>query len=148
MLKKYKKNCPNVSLLVIGPGDMGYKSGGELHTYGSAIVLNEWMKELSLKNGVAYFDFYTLMQREGGILAWKEKGLASLDGHLTPSGQKKFAKIVTKELSTAYSAYKIGKDKIKEAEKTSISIIKKYIILPKTGYSPIMKKSSHLALFN
>ncbi len=111
MLSKYKKNCPNVSLLVIGPGDMGYKSGDELHTYSSASILNEWMKELSLKNGVAYFDFYTLMQREGGILAWKEKGLASLDGHLTTSGQKKFAKIVTKELSTAYSAYQIGKDK-------------------------------------
>lgn len=104
---KYKKDCPNVAFLVIGPGDMGYERGGEAQSYSSANILNGWMKELSKEQGFSYFDFYHFMQKDGGILGWKKNGWAGLDGHLTPTGQRIFAKALTSELLTAYQKHRL-----------------------------------------
>ncbi len=112
---KYKKDCPNTSFLVIGPGDMGYEKGGEAQSYSSANILNGWLKELSKEQGFSYFDFYSLMKKDGGILGWKKNGWAGLDGHLTPTGQRIFAKKLTSELITAYQKHRLvsGQSQIK-----------------------------------
>ncbi len=104
---KYKKDCPNTSFLVIGPGDMGYEKSGEAQSYSSANILNDWLKELSKEQGFSYFDFYHFMKKEGGILGWKKNGWAGLDGHLTPTGQRIFAKKLTGELLTAYQKHRL-----------------------------------------
>jgi len=104
---KYKKDCPNTSFLVIGPGDMGFEKGGEAQSYSSARILNDWLKELSKEQGFSYFDFYHLMKKEGGILGWKKNGWAGLDGHLTPTGQRIFANKLTNELLTAYQKHRL-----------------------------------------
>jgi hypothetical protein len=92
---------------VIGPGDMGFEKGGEPQSYASAAILNGWLKELSKEQGFSYFDFYHLMQKDGGILGWKKKGWAGLDGHLTPTGQRIFAQKLTLELLTAYQKHRL-----------------------------------------
>lgn len=102
---KYRKIDPTGSFLLIGPGDMGRIKGGEEVPYESAAVLNGYMKELAKEYNMAYFDFYEFMQKDGGISGWKEKGWASLDGHLSPRGQLKFAKKLTSEIFDAYSIY-------------------------------------------
>ncbi len=107
VFKKFKANCPNTSFLVIGPGDMGYEKGGEPQSYSSANILNTWLKELAHEQGFSYFDFYSLMQKDGGILGWKKKGWAGLDGHLTPTGQRIFAQKLTSELITAYQKHRL-----------------------------------------
>jgi hypothetical protein len=121
---KYKKDCPNTSFLVIGPGDMGFEKGGEAQSYSSARILNEWLKELSKEQGFSYFDFYHLMKKEGGILGWKKNGWAGLDGHLTPTGQRIFAKKLTTELLTAYQKHRLVSGQSPIKIKPTISTVK------------------------
>ena len=107
IINKYKYQCPSSSLLLIGPGDMGYEDSEGPKSYESCAVLNSWLKEFALNEHIAYFDFYSSIQKTGGILEWRKNGLASLDGHLSPRGQKAFAKLFKEELLSAYSVYKI-----------------------------------------
>jgi lysophospholipase L1-like esterase len=105
ILNKYQSCCPDVSILLIGPGDMGYRSGGEMKSYESCKLLNRWLQEVAQEKNVSFFDFYGFMLEGGGILEWQKKGLASLDGHLSPSGQKIFARALTRELNGARACY-------------------------------------------
>lgn len=107
VFRKYRISCPEMSFLVIGPGDMGFQKGEEMECYPSCPALNKWMREVALEEGLAYFDFYQMIRDNGGILKWRESHIASLDGHLGPTGQRMFAKELTKELLNAYAAFKI-----------------------------------------
>lgn len=107
IIQKYKNQCPASSLLLIGPGDMGHETSDGPKSYESCAVLNSWLKEFALQEQVAYFDFFSIFQESGGILEWRKKGLASLDGHLSPRGQKAFANQLNHELLSAYSVYQI-----------------------------------------
>jgi lysophospholipase L1-like esterase len=107
IFKKYKTHCPDVSLMVIGPGDMGFQKSGQVTSYASCSILNQWMKEVSLEEGLCYFDFYQFILDKGGILGWRDAHLASLDGHLSPKGQRLFAKEFSKELICAFEANRI-----------------------------------------
>ncbi len=107
IFRKYRKNCPDMSFLVIGPGDMGFQKGENAESYASCSHLNDWMREVAMEEGMAYFDFYQLIRDAGGILSWRSKHIASLDGHLAPQGQRIFAKELTTEILHAYEAFKI-----------------------------------------
>ena len=107
LFRKYRNSCPNMSFLVIGPGDMGYQNGEAAVCYPSCASLNKWMQEVAMEEGMAYFDFYQMIRDNGGILKWRESHIASLDGHLGPTGQRLFAKELTKELLDAFTAFKI-----------------------------------------
>lgn len=107
VFQKYRISCPEMSFLVIGPGDMGYQKGDEIASYPSCPLLNKWMHEVAMEEGFAYFDFYQMIRDNGGILKWRASHIASLDGHLGPTGQRIFAKELTKELLNAYTAFKI-----------------------------------------
>lgn len=107
IIQKYRYQCPSSSLLLIGPGEMGHEVSEGPKPYESCAILNSWLKEFALQEQIAYFDFYSLFQESGGILEWRKKGLASLDGHLSPRGQKAFAELLNEELLSAYSVYQI-----------------------------------------
>ena len=107
LFRKYRNSCPNMSFLVIGPGDMGYQNGEATVCYPSCASLNKWMQEVAMEEGMAYFDFYQMIRDNGGILKWRESHIASLDGHLGTTGQRLFAKELTKELLDAFTAFKI-----------------------------------------
>jgi lysophospholipase L1-like esterase len=107
VFRKYKTDCPGISFIMIGPGDMGYHKSGTTTSYASCPILNQWLKDVSLEEGISYFDFYQLFQDKGGILGWRDAHLASLDGHLTPRGQKVFAEEFSKELISAFEAYQL-----------------------------------------
>ena len=111
LFSKYKKACPTSSFLVIGPGSMGKKEGDESMEYESCSILNGWMQEVATDQGFAYFDFYRFMVDAGGILSWREKGLASLDGHLSVGGQKQLAKTLTTSVLNAYKAFELTLEK-------------------------------------
>jgi hypothetical protein len=49
------------------------------------------------------------MQSNGGIAEWVKQGKASLDGHLSPQGQKFFAETLFKEMMKSYDIYKLRK---------------------------------------
>jgi len=105
IISKYQKCCPNTSILLVGPGDMGFRAGGEMKNYESCILLNRWMQGVAQEKKLSFFDFYGYMLESGGILEWQKKGLASLDGHLSPSGQRAFARTFTRELNGAKACY-------------------------------------------
>ncbi len=107
VFRKYRKNCPDLSFLVIGPGDMGFQKGENAESYVSCSHLNSWMKDVAMEEGMAYFDFYQMIRDAGGILSWRSKHIASLDGHLAPQGQRIFAKELTTEILSAFEAFKI-----------------------------------------
>ena len=111
LFSKYKSACPTSSFLVVGPGSMGKKEGDESMEYESCSILNEWMQEIAKEQGFAYFDFYRFMVDAGGILSWREKGLASLDGHLSVGGQKQLAKTLTASILNAYKAFELTLEK-------------------------------------
>lgn len=107
LFQKYRTCCPNMSFLVIGPGDMGYQKGEEVACYASCPILNRWMREVAMEEGMAYFDYYQMIQDKGGILSWRTSHIASLDGHLGPRGQKIFALELSQELLHAYEAFRL-----------------------------------------
>ena len=111
LFSKYKRACPTSSFLVVGPGSMGKKEGDESLEYESCSILNGWMQEIAEEQGFAYFDFYRFMVDAGGILSWREKGLASLDGHLSVGGQKPLAKALTTSVLNAYKAFELTLEK-------------------------------------
>ena len=111
LFSKYKRACPTSSFLVVGPGSMGKKEGDESLEYESCSILNGWMQEIAEEQGFAYFDFYRFMVDAGGILSWREKGLASLDGHLSVGGQKRLAKTLTTSVLNAYKAFELTLEK-------------------------------------
>lgn len=106
---KFRKALPGVSILVISGGDMGRMQGGEAKPYPFARLLADEIGKAAQKAGCAFFDMYALMDKEGGILGWKRKGLANLDGHLSPAGQLYFAKSLYQELMKAYEVHNIIK---------------------------------------
>lgn len=107
LFRKFRNAIPNASILVVSGGDMGKKQGDEEVPYENAALLAQIMEETALKNGCAFFDMYALMKKDGGILGWKKKGWANLDGHLTPAGQAKFAKTLFTELMREYAVHQI-----------------------------------------
>lgn len=107
LFRKFRTAMPEVSILVVSGGDMGKKQGDEEIPYENAALLAQIMEESALKNGCAFFDMYALMKKDGGILGWKKKGWANLDGHLTPAGQAKFAKTLFSELMREYAVHQI-----------------------------------------
>ncbi len=96
--RRYKKLIPNASFLVISPGDMGYVSNGQETSYPFIADLVETFREAAKNTGCAFFDMHALMLKNGGIIGWKKKGLANLDGHLSASGQMVFARALYNEL--------------------------------------------------
>lgn len=107
---KFKKALPGVSILVVSGGDMGRMVSGEAKAYPYAGMLAREIGKAAEKAGCAFFDMYALMLKEGGILGWKKKGWANLDGHLSPSGQLHFSKVLFQELMREYEVYRlIGK---------------------------------------
>lgn len=107
LFKRYRKLMPNASFLVICSGDMGVVRNGEAKSYPYIQEFTDMLRSAASNTGCAFFDMYALMQKEGGILGWKRKGLANLDGHLSVSGQMKFASALYNELMREYKIYKI-----------------------------------------
>ncbi|MEK0421253.1 MAG: hypothetical protein RLZZ161_1104 [Bacteroidota bacterium] len=106
---KYRKALPQVSILVISGGDMGRLTDNIPTSYPYAGVFAEELEKAAEKAGCAFFDLHSLMQSNGGIAGWVKQGKASLDGHLSPQGQKFFAETLFKEMMKSYDIYKLRK---------------------------------------
>lgn len=102
LFQRYRRLIPDASILIIGPGDMGYSNEGEEQSYPYIQDLVNMLRNCAIKTGSAFFDMYAYMRKDGGITAWKKRGYASLDGHLSPSGQKRFAEILYTEILREY----------------------------------------------
>jgi lysophospholipase L1-like esterase len=106
LFKKFKGANRNISILVIGVGDMATRIEGEYTSYPMIPQIRDVLKKSALDAGCAYFDLYEYMGGKDAILSWSKKGLASKDGHFSPQGQEIVADEIFKILLDNYNLFK------------------------------------------
>lgn len=104
---RYRALLPEASILVVSAGDMGTVVDGEEQAYPHVAALAEVMRKAAQQTGCAFFDAHSMIAGGGGILGWKQKGYAGLDGHLSQAGQMKYASTLFAELMREYEVYKL-----------------------------------------
>jgi lysophospholipase L1-like esterase len=106
LFKKFKGANRNISILVIGVGDMATRIDGEYTSYPMIPQIRDVLKKSALDAGCAYFDLYEYMGGKDAILSWSKKGLASKDGHFSPQGQEIVADEIFKVLLNNFNLFK------------------------------------------
>lgn len=115
-LKWIKKACPNSTLIVMGPSDMGIKVDGEIQSRPFLAEHIASMKACALANDVAFWDMYDVMGGHNSMIDWvnQHPQLAASDyTHLTRTGATEMAKMFSNSLFNYYEFY----HKHKESEK-------------------------------
>lgn len=112
---RFKTIAPDISILVIGAGDMSAMVNGSYISYPYLSKVRDMQKAAALKAGCAFWDLYEVMGGENSVLAWKKKGLASSDGHFTNKGQKLTGNELFNALLTEYNQYVYRQKNKKEA---------------------------------
>lgn len=106
LFKKFKNANPNISILVIGVGDMATRINGEYTSYPMIPQIRDVLKKSAIDGGCAYFDLYEFMGGKDAILAWSKKGLASKDGHFSPRGQEIVADEIFNMLNSQFCKFR------------------------------------------
>jgi len=105
LFKKFKGANPNISILVIGVGDMATRIDGEYTSYPMIPQIRDVLKKSALDAGCAYFDMYEYMGGKDAILTWSKKKLASKDGHFSPQGQEIVADEIYRVILIKYNQF-------------------------------------------
>ncbi|HOY32151.1 MAG TPA: GDSL-type esterase/lipase family protein [Bacteroidales bacterium] len=108
---KFKAAAPDISILVIGAGDMASGGEGGYASYKWLPRINEMQKNTALKAGCAYWDLFNMMGGANSILVWAKKNLAVTNGHFSAKGQNLVANEIVEALMIEYNNY-IHRNKI------------------------------------
>ena len=107
-----KRIVPQTTLLFIGPSDMGKSYNGKMGTWQGLPELNDSLKAMTLRNGVAYWDMFHVMGGEGSMAQWvkHQPPLAGPDYiHFTFSGAQEIGTQLAKSFTTYYDFYQMRK---------------------------------------
>ena len=105
-IRRIKSVCPNATLLFIGPSDMSHSYGGSLQTYKFLPAMVDSLRNMCLRNHVAYWDLYEVMGGRNSMVAWVRKGWAGPDYvHFTPAGANYVGKTLAENFATMYELY-------------------------------------------
>lgn len=105
-IRRIKSVCPNATLLFIGPSDMSHSYGGSLQTYKFLPAMVDSLRNMCLRNHVAYWDLYEVMGGRNAMIAWVKKGWAGPDYvHFTPAGANYVGKTLAENFATMYELY-------------------------------------------
>ena len=63
-----KRVAPDAMLLFVGPADMGKRYNGVMGTWKTLPELNDSLRAMSLRKGVAYWDVFHMMGGEGSTV--------------------------------------------------------------------------------
>ncbi|HNW70557.1 MAG TPA: hypothetical protein PKI01_09160, partial [Bacteroidales bacterium] len=105
LFMKFKKANPELSILVIGAGDMAHGSEGKLCSYSWLPKITATQKQAALKAGCAYWDLYSMMGGANSILTWADKNLAVTNGHFSSKGQEIVANELVEALMIEFNNY-------------------------------------------
>ncbi|MFA5782768.1 MAG: hypothetical protein WC868_10940 [Bacteroidales bacterium] len=103
---RFKNIVPDISILVIGAGDMAAMYNGAYYSYQYIPKIRDAQKNAALKAGCAFWDLFEVMGGANSILTWTNKGLASHDGHFTNNGQKVIGNELFNALMIEFNQYK------------------------------------------
>ena len=105
-IRRIKSTCPNATLLFIGPSDMSHSYGGSLQTYKLLPAMIDSLRNMCLRNHVAYWDLYEVMGGRNSMVAWVRKGWAGPDYvHFTSAGANYVGKTLAENFATMYELY-------------------------------------------
>ena len=93
---QYLKSCaPQASILFIGPSDMATSIDGVMQTYPLLPLMDNLLRRMAEKEGIAYYSVYAAMGGSGSMIRWVEQGLAGADHiHFTRAGADKAARML------------------------------------------------------
>ena len=104
-----KSLIQDVSIIVIGPSDMGTLTGTDYQTYPLLGSVRDELKKVTLAQGGVYWDLYEAMGGENSMKAWVEATppLAGKDFvHFNHQGANKVAQMFYNALIQDYNIYK------------------------------------------
>ncbi len=105
-IRRVKSTCPNATLLFIGPSDMSHSYGGSLQTYKLLPAFIDSLRNMCMRNNVAYWDLYEVMGGRNAMVAWVRKGWAGPDYvHFTTAGANYVGKKLAENFATMYELY-------------------------------------------
>lgn len=105
-----KTAAPNATFLFIGPADMGKSYNGVMGTWKGLPELNDSLRAMALRNGMAYWDMFHVMGGEGSMAQWVKHNpaLAGPDYvHFTFTGAQEIGADLAKSFTTYYDFYKL-----------------------------------------
>lgn len=109
-INKIRRTCPGVTLLFIGPSDMSTSYQGSLQTYRLLPQLIDSLRNMCMRNNVAYWDLYEMMGGRNSMVAWVRKGWAGPDYvHFTPAGAQHAGKQLADNFAELYRLYSTRK---------------------------------------
>ncbi len=109
-IRYIQRVAPQASILFIGPSDMGKRYNGKMGTWKNLPELNDSLRVMTLRNGVAYWDMFNVMGGEGSMAQWvKHKPpMAGPDYiHFTFKGAQEIGSNLAKSFTTYYDFYKL-----------------------------------------
>ncbi len=99
VLSLLKKCYPNASVVMMGSGDRGQKSGSEVHSMATVEYLIEAQRQAAHDNGVVFWDTREAMGGEDAIVTWRNENLVNSDYiHLNAKGGDRLADLFVKAL--------------------------------------------------
>jgi hypothetical protein len=113
LFMKFRKAAPQISILVIGPGDMARGGEGGYGSYSWLPKINDAVKQGALKAGCAYWDLFNMMGGLNSIMVWTSKKLAVTNGHFSNKGQEIIANELVDALMVEYNLYQHNQRKNK-----------------------------------
>lgn len=115
----FHRLAPKAKILFIGPADMATRIGGEMKTYPALAEVVDSLREMSLQQGVAFWDMFSAMGGKGSIVKWyrAKPQLAGGDFiHFTPKGAEKMADMLYGTLQLYYRFYRLRMGKESESD--------------------------------
>ena len=105
-----KRVAPQSTFFFIGPADMGKSYNGKMGTWKGLPELNDSLREMALRNDVAYWDMFNVMGGEGSMAQWvKHKPpMAGPDYvHFTFKGAQEIGGDLAKSFTTYFDFYQL-----------------------------------------
>lgn len=105
VIRKFRQQMPDASILIVGSADKGCRYDGEYRTQKGVLPLIEVQNKAALESGVDFWSLYNAMGGRNSMVKWvnNHPPLANLDyTHLTHKGASKIAEIFFNQLMYVY----------------------------------------------
>lgn len=125
-IRRVQQMAPGIPIIVVGPSDMSTSIDGEYQSYPFLEVMNNSMKQTSLKEGCAYWDMFNIMGGQNSMISWVEHDppYAGSDYvHFTPLGARKMGELFYKAIDDEYEAWKKAITERYEKERKSSDVV-------------------------
>lgn len=135
----FRRMAPDTSILFIGPADMATRMHGEMKTYPILPEMVDSLREMSLQEGIAFWDMYSAMGGKGSIVRWYKASPQLAGGdfvHFTPKGAEKMADMLYGTLQLYYRFYRVRTGRGEEDEMRHVAF--QDTVAPVEGSSVIL----------